>query len=46
MSKTASEYLVEAIDVAKAVLDDRATQLIDLAGEISPADGDEVGAKI
>jgi hypothetical protein len=31
MSKTASEYLVEAIDMTKAVLDGRATQLIDLA---------------
>jgi len=31
MSKTASEYLVEAIFMMKTVLDDRATQLIDLA---------------
>jgi hypothetical protein len=31
MSKTASEYLVEAIFMTKAVLDGRATQLIDLA---------------
>ena len=31
MSKTASEYLVEAIYMTKAVLDSRATQLIDLA---------------
>jgi hypothetical protein len=32
MSKTASEYLVEAIYMTKAVLDGRATQLVDLAG--------------
>jgi hypothetical protein len=31
MSKTASEYLVEALYMMKAVLDGRATQLIDLA---------------
>jgi hypothetical protein len=31
MSKIASEYLVEAIYTTKAVLDGRATQLIDLA---------------
>jgi hypothetical protein len=31
MSKTASEYLVEALYRTKAVLDGRATQLIDLA---------------
>jgi len=31
MSKTASEYLVEAIHMTKAVLDGRAIQLIDLA---------------
>jgi hypothetical protein len=38
--------LVEAIYVAQAVLDDRATQLIGPAREFSSADGDEVGAKI
>jgi hypothetical protein len=32
MSKTASEYLVEAIYMTKAVLDGRATQLVDLSG--------------
>lgn len=31
MSKTACEHLVEAIYMTKAVLDGRATQLIDLA---------------
>jgi hypothetical protein len=31
MSKTACEYFVEAIWMPKAVLDGRATQLIDLA---------------
>ena len=43
MSKTASEYLVEAIYMTKAVLDGRATQLIDLARSISSADGGEAG---
>jgi regulator of sirC expression with transglutaminase-like and TPR domain len=31
MSKTASEYLVEAIYMTKAILDGRATQPVDLA---------------
>jgi hypothetical protein len=31
MSKTVSEYLVEGLYMTKAVLDGRATQLIDLA---------------
>ena len=43
MSKTASEYLVEAIYMTTAVLGGRATQLIDLARSISSADGGEVG---
>jgi hypothetical protein len=45
MSKTASEYLVEAIYMTTAVLGGRATQLIDLARSISSADGGEVGSK-
>jgi hypothetical protein len=46
MGKTGSEYLVEAICTAKAVLDERATRLVDLAREISAAGGEKVGAKI
>jgi hypothetical protein len=39
VGKAASEYLVEAVYMTKAVLHGQATQLIDLARLISSADG-------